>query len=75
MLEREGSENMKLKHILPCNKSEKMIQVSQMLLNLSVVLALSPLVYAAIENAYHRASDWPERLRNVVWKYLSGESE
>ena len=67
---------MRLKNIFPVKSNgEKIIQVSQIFLNMAVILALSPLVCTALEDGIKKASGWPECLRSAVWKFLSEENE
>ena len=67
---------MRLKNIFPIKSNgEKVIQVSQILLNMAVILALSPLVCTALEDGMKKVSEWPEHLRSAVWKFLSEKSE
>ncbi len=60
-----------IKDYLRKSKCEKLIRISQLAVNLSVVLALSPMAYAALKEISHKLSGCPERLKNAIWKYLS----
>ena len=62
---------MSIKNYLRKSKCEKLIRISQLAVNLSVVLALSPMAYAALKEISHKMTGYSNRLKNAVWKYLS----
>lgn len=64
---------MSIKNWSKRSKSEKLIRISQIAVNLSVVLALSPVVGAVLTETAHKVSDWPKRFRDAAWDFLSRE--
>ncbi len=64
---------MSIKNWSKKNKSEKLIRISQIAVNLSVVLALSPVVGAVLTETANKVSDWPQRIRRAAWDFLSRE--
>lgn len=60
-----------IKDYLRKSKCEKLIRISQLAVNLSVILALSPMAYAALKEISYKMTGYSKRLKSAIWKYLS----